>query len=274
MKSDSRGGFPAPRSWLFVPGSRLELLEKATASGADAVIVDLEDSVSPNDKGRARAALKRIHPQPLPIFVRVNAPKSEYFVEDLASIPITHISGVMIPKLETPDQVDLALHNLRGVVPVIGLIETARGIYHLSEISAHPSVQQLAFGSIDLGLDVGCGAESFTLKMARSSLVIASRAANLLAPIDGVTLSTDEELVRSDAAVARANGFSGKLCIHPRQVASTNLAFMPTDEEVIWAKEVVSASKNSSLGAFMLNGEMVDKPVIERAKRIISLAGV
>lgn len=262
------------RSWLFVPASRLELLPKAVSSGADAIILDLEDAVSADQKSAARVALKDVTRQNTPLYVRINGMNSGHFAADLSALPLPHIAGIMLPKLEMHEQLQKLAKALPSSLSIVGLVETARGMVNLPQFASHPALKQIAFGSIDYALDLGCNAESFTLKMARSQVVAVSRAAGIAAPIDGVTVSTDPTVVHADAMEAKANGFGGKLCIHPKQVAPCNLAFAPTPGEIDWAQKIIAASTRAAGGAFLVDGEMVDKPVVERAKRLLAMARI
>src|SRR5665213_2024094 len=261
------------RSLLFVPGDRPDRFEKAVASGADAVICDLEDAVPDKHKDTARANVARWLSRTGVACVRIKAMDSPYFDADCAALAqLPGLLGVLVPKAAEP--VGFAALNaaLGSDVRIVALIETALGIHRAYEIAATPGVARLAFGSIDFALDAGATEDDLSLLYARSALVVASRAANLAAPIDGVTTSLDDdELVRADASKARRLGFGGKLCVHPRQVGAANNAFTPTDDEVRWASRVVENATDA--GASRVDGLMVDKPVAERARRILKQAG-
>lgn len=179
------------------------------------------------------------------------------------------LSGVVLPKAEDPDEVSGLATRLPEPI-VIPLIETARGLWRCREIAEAAGVERLAFGSIDFQLDLGTDVEEEELGYARFYLVLASRIAGVLPPIDGVTTTLDDsEQLAADVWRARRLGFGGKLCIHPRQVEAVNRGFSPTEAEVSWATEVIRATEATGKGVVRVNGEMIDRPVIERAKRLL-----
>ncbi len=256
---------------LFVPGDRPERYAKAASSGADAIIIDLEDAVAPACKAQARAAL--CNPGALPadidIYVRVNAVNTAWHREDLAAIAQLPISGIMLAKSESPRDVEKASEDTAGK-PIIALIETALGLSMAREIAAAACVRRLAFGSIDYCADIGAAHMREALLLARSEIVLASRLAALLPPLDGVTPSLDDAaLLEADARYALNLGFGGKLCIHPRQIAPVRGGFAPTAEELAWARQVMSAEAH---GAVSVDGAMVDAPVRARARQILQRA--
>ena len=260
-----------PRSYLFVPGDRPDRFEKACASGADAVIVDLEDAVSEENKVQAREALSAWLSPEHPVYVRINGTSTDWFEGDLEAVGRPGLVGVMLPKSESQDQLKRVSAGLPEGTELVALVETARGIWEIRSIADAPGVTRLAFGSVDFRLDSGIKAEE-ELGYARSRLVLASRVAGILPPLDGVTTAVeDERLLASDVARAVRQGFGGKLCVHPRQVETVNSGFMPTEEEVAWAERVLEAVRTSDTGAFKVAGELVDQPVIERARTIVAL---
>lgn len=265
-----------PRSALFVPATRADRIPKALASGADAVIVDLEDAVAPSDKVAARETLDSAlaaMPVPntaVPLWVRVNA--GDPWARDDLALCARHVAvqAVVMPKAEAAASLQAA-HEASCRKPLIALIETALGFARRDEIAGHPAVFRLAFGSIDFQLDLGIAGEGEALLMFRSALVLASRLAGLSAPLDGVTVGvSDEEAVMADATRARALGFGGKLCIHPNQVAWVNQAFSPSLAELDWALRVVAACEASAGAAVAVDGKMVDKPVLLRAQALLA----
>ncbi|NBQ91537.1 MAG: CoA ester lyase [Betaproteobacteria bacterium] len=261
-----------PRSALFVPASRTDRLTKALSSGADAVIVDLEDAVAPQDKTAARWALDAaLATVARPVWVRVNA-EAPWVEQDLALCGRhATVQAVMVPKAETAEQMQ-SMFEACGAKPLVALIETARGFARRDELAAHPAVACLAFGSIDFQLDLGIAGEGEALLMFRSALVLASRLAGLSPPLDGVTVEVaNPQPVAADAARARALGFGGKLCIHPQQVALVNAAFSPSEAELDWAQRVVAACEAAGGAAVALDGKMVDKPVLLRAQALLAL---
>ena len=165
--------------------------------------------------------------------------------------------------------------RLNNRIALVPLVESAAGVANAAAIAASPQVSALAFGSIDFALDIGIDDpgddEQSALLYARSALVIASRAAGIAAPIDGVTVGlSDTDGIRRDARLARALGFGGKQCIHPRQVDEVNGVFTPSDEALAWAQRLVDAADSAHGSAVQFDGQMIDKPRIEQARRLLS----
>ncbi len=255
---------------LFVPGDRPERYAKAAASGADAVIIDLEDAVSPAAKLVARNALCRPGAIRfgLDVLVRINSRGTPWHEADLQALAGLPIAALMLPKIEQAADIDA----VRRVVPlpVIALIETARGLAECRAIAHAEGVANLAFGSVDFCADLGMAHERAPLLLARSSLVLESRLAGLPAPIDGVTTAIDDAtLVEDDACYARKLGFGGKLCVHPRQIGPARLGFAPGAAELAWARRVLAADTG---GAAAIDGQMVDAPVLAQARRLLARA--
>ncbi len=265
------------RSWLFVPATRPERYAKAAASGADRVILDLEDGVAPETKVAAR---RRIAEEPLPagvpLYVRINGWGTEWFEEDLCVAAKLPLTGVLQPKAEKAEHVAVVAAALGESQRIVAIVETALGLWNVFELARGAKVERLAFGSLDFQLDTGIRGEEGELAYARSRIVIASKIARIAAPLDSVSLALDDESsLTHDCERARRFGFGGKLCIHPRQVGPTNRAFLPSQEEVNWARGLMEAleARPKQDGVFSYRGGMVDRPVIERAKQILSLAG-
>lgn len=259
-------------TWLFVPGDSPERFAKAAASGAHAVILDLEDAVAAEAKGAARRAVAEHLGAGKAAFVRVNGVGSEWHREDVQAVAGTPgLRGVVVPKAEAPEQV-LALANALGEhVAVVALIETARGVLRASEIADAGQVARLAFGSVDLGLETGIEDEETGFLAARSSLVLASRAAGLTGPVEGVTIDVrDASRVGEDAVRARRLGFAGKLCVHPGQLQPVLEAFAPAPDDVAWAERVIDAVGGLKGGAVRVHGEMIDRPRVARAQAILA----
>jgi citrate lyase subunit beta / citryl-CoA lyase len=261
----------APRSYLFVPGNRPDRYAKAIAAGADAVIIDLEDAVPPNDKPSARAALAAWLSPQHPALIRVNGAESQWFRDDLALCKTSGIAGVLLPKAENVEDLRAIAEHSNAATPILALIETARGLWNAQALAQAPKVQRFVFGSIDFQLDLGIQGEEEELLYFRSQLVLVSRIAGLQAPVDGVTTAIDDaERVRADTLRARRLGFGAKLCIHPRQVNIVNECFEATLEEENWAKRIVAAAEAVHGAAVSVDGKMVDRPVIARAEAILS----
>jgi citrate lyase subunit beta/citryl-CoA lyase len=255
---------------LFVPADRPIRFAKAAASGADAVIIDLEDAVAPAAKEAARDAIAASLPAAT-VILRVNAAGTPWHDGDIALIHRLGAVGVMLPKAEDPAAVADLAHRLRGRRHLIPLIETAVGLHRAVEIAAAHGVTQIAFGPADYRNDVGCGEAPEALLLARSTLVLASRLAGIAAPLDGPCFDfRDPGRTAEEARHARVLGFGGKLTIHPSQVAPVREAFMPSNAEIAWARRVVAAE--GSGGAANVDGTMIDAPVVARARRILSEA--
>lgn len=260
------------RSFLFVPGDRPERFPKAWSSGAGAVILDLEDGVSADRKAFAREAVSAWLSPEHPVYVRLNGSRTQWFEDDLLLVTLPGVSGVMLPKAETAGQIETVGKALREGAGVVPLLETASGIMNVGELAGAPHVERLAFGSVDFQLDTGIQGDGEELLYARSRMVLASRVSGILPPLDGVTTDLDNpERITADVDRARRLGFGGKLCIHPRQIDAVNRGFLPTEREISWARKVVEAARSNAAGAIRVDGELVDRPVVERAKAILGL---
>lgn len=258
---------------LFVPADRPERFDKAAAAGADAIILDLEDAVVPENRAVARENIARFKIG-ANVFVRVNAVNSADFLDDISVLARAGLRNVMLPKAETTLDLERLATELGEDVVVIPLIESALGLSNAKELAAHRVAPFLAFGSLDFALDLGCEHTSDALRFARQTLVYLARLAGKPAPIDGVTAAIDDPaVVTADAIEARNLGFAGKLVIHPKQIGPVMQAFMPTDAQVRWAHQVVDAVAQNGGKAAKVNGQMIDRPVISRAERILSHCG-
>lgn len=255
---------------LFVPADRPERFAKAAASQPDAVILDLEDAVAPGMKQAARNNLDCAFTA-LPVILRINGADTEWHGADIAAARASGCAAVMLPKAEDPRRVAQVIDELG--LPVIALIESAAGLAQARAMAKIDGVAGLAFGSVDFCADLGCTHLREVLLPARSELVLASRLAGKCAPLDGVTTRLDDLSVTSaDAEHARNLGMSGKLCIHPLQVAPVRQAFAPTQADVVWATRILQADEAD--GAARVDGEMVDRPVRLRARAILSAARI
>ena len=250
---------------LFVPATRPERFAKAAASGADGVIIDLEDAVAAPDKDDARKTLATSD-IPAGAVVRINAKGTNWHDDDIAIVKSLRIGSVMLPKAESGEQVR-ALKALLAPLPVIALIESAEGLHAVKEIAQH--ADRLAFGYIDFSADIGCSMDKHALLNARSEIVLASRLSRLPMPLEGVTPSFDDpKIVEDDARYAAAMGFGGKLCIHPKQIAPVLRGMRPTQSDIDWAKRIAQSGD----GAVSIDGQMVDAPARLRAARILAAA--
>jgi citrate lyase beta subunit len=258
------------RSLLFAPGSDEEKLAKATASEADAVVADLEDAVAPDRKDQAREVVLRLRPR----IVRVNGFGTEWFEADLAACAELDLDALVLPKA-SPESV--AALGSDGP-PVIAIAETADGLRLAYETAAEERVAALALGAADLGQELGLDARPDGLEIlyARSKVVVDSAAAGIRPPFDVVHLDTrDDTGLEAACRFARSLGFRGKLCIHPAQVPIVNRLFAPDDAEVAWARRILDEyeeEERGGRGAIAVDGQMVDRPVVERARRILAEA--
>lgn len=259
------------RSFLFVPGDRPERFAKAAASGADVVVLDLEDAVAPADKPAAREHVRAWLDRGNQAAVRVNAHGTPWYDDDLAVVGGRAVA-VMVPKAGDPATLETLARSLRGGTGIVPLIETAAGVVGATAVCAATGVIRPAFGSVDLAAQLGVDHRSFdALAAARSALVLAAAASGRAAPIDGVTTTlTDDTALQSDIGRAAALGFTAKLCIHPRQVSAVNTGFSPTAEDIAWARAVVEGAEDGSVTVH--NGQMVDRPVLLRAHAILARA--
>ncbi|MDM0106570.1 CoA ester lyase [Variovorax sp. J22R24] len=272
------------RTLLFVPAISPHLIEKATGRGADVLIVDLEDSVPIERKVEARQmasqAISRLAGQ-TPVLLRVNS-SADLLRADIEAMPLAQIDGVLLPKVESAAQVvalaELLAHPREGQVaslPIAALIETPLGVMRVESIaSAHPSVSALGFGAEDYASEMRVEPRPESLLWAAQTVTNCARAFGLacwglpgsVAEINDMDAFAD--LVR----LGRSIGFSGTVCIHPRQIAPANSGFGPTTQELEWARKVLAAAAEAQakgVGAISLDGRMIDRPIVERAKRLI-----
>jgi citrate lyase subunit beta/citryl-CoA lyase len=260
------------RSYLFVPGDRQDRFDKAWGSGADHVIIDLEDAVAPAQKNAARRAAADWMTPERPVWLRINAFNTPWNESDIELAAHPGVCGFMIPKAEhlPPAFIKACLERKKRLIP---LVETALGFKNLPGLAEAATVERLAFGSIDFQVDMAIEGEDDALAYFRSQLVLTSRLADIHPPIDGVTTDlNDPEVLRQDTLRAKRFGFGGKLCIHPRQVAPVNRIFLPNDGELAWARAVIQAANLSDGAIVTLYGKMIDKPVLAKAKRIVDAA--
>jgi citrate lyase subunit beta/citryl-CoA lyase len=266
----------APRTYLFVPGDRPERFDKALASGADAVVLDLEDAVALADKPRARDAVEmRLREASAEgrsrLVVRINDEASPEFEADLAMLARTAAAHLMLPKAERAATVATVRAACPGI-GVLALIETARGVLNAETLADAEGVQRLVFGTIDYALDLGLSGDPIGLDPAANRLALASRAAGIPAPVAGVTPDiSDPAPLLADLQRVRAHGFTAKLCIHPKQVALVHDALRPSAGEIDWAERVIAAMQGAA-GAVQVDGRMVDKPVLQRAHALLARA--
>jgi len=271
-------GFLALRSLLFVPAADDRKLVRAFEAAADGVIRDLEDGVAPEAKEAARATVVRAvrgRGSFAAPFVRVNAPDTEWGLEDLAALRDLPLAGVVVPKA-TPASV--APFGPEGP-PLIAIVETALGLRSAFETASHPRVAALLLGGADLGAELGLQPrlDGLELLHARSVVVVDSAAAGIRPPFDVVNLAIrDSEALRAEAELAKSLGFGGKACIHPAQVETVNRAFAATEDELTEAREIVQAyeaARADARGVTVVRGRMVDLPVVSRARATLARGG-
>ncbi|WP_060481649.1 CoA ester lyase [Pseudomonas sp. NBRC 111119] len=270
--------YPIVRSALFVPGSRPDRFAKALAAGADTVIVDFEDAVEEPLKAQALGHLASFLAEnpDARVWVRVNAPSHAGHGEDLHfCAQHVGVTTVLLPKVESAAQVAVAARTGKTVVPII---ETAKGLLALERIASAQGVQCLSFGSLDLALDLCLNTDSPAgqrfIDQARMAVQLHSRGADLAPPLDGVFPAIrDLEGQRAAMRHAYDMGYGGALCIHPSQVPVIHDALQPAEQELAWARTVVDGSAAAGgAGAFQLDGQMVDAPVLLRAQRLLALS--
>lgn len=265
-------------SYLFVPASRPERFEKALSSDADAVIVDLEDAVAVAEKDAALEHLRAALGAGLsrPVHVRINAADSAWFERDvaflagLADAERAQLAGVLVPKAE--DAATIArVHEAAGPgIPLVALIESAAGGVRVREIAGAPGLARFGVGAADLSFDLDVEIVSSTVDAVYAQLVIESRLAGLAGPVASPPFEIrDLDVVAREAVRLRGLGATAQLCIHPAQVAPIHAGFLPSAERVEWARRIVAAAAETD-GAAQVDGQMVDKPVRERAERILA----
>jgi citrate lyase subunit beta / citryl-CoA lyase len=263
---------------LFVPGDRPDRFQSALNSTADAIIIDWEDAVSPPSKAIARSNTVAFlsESREKPIIVRINSGGTESYEADLQSLTealpgnMPGLTAIMVAKCESSK----VLRQLSRLFPGIGLIpliESARGIQNSAKLAKQAGILRLAFGALDFSTELSCDVDSGTVRFAAAVLVITSTAAGLPSPWDSPNVMVeDDQNVYSAAAESRSMGFGGKLCIHPRQISSTMRAFLPDEAQILWARRVLAVSGGQLA---RIDGQMIDEPVIVRAKKVLQLAG-
>jgi len=255
------------RSWLLVNGAHADRFQAAAHSRADIVVLDIEDAVAPQDKPGARDNVVRWLGAGNSDWVRVNGFGSPWWADDLAALAGTPIGGVMLAMVESVDHVIETAKRLPDV-PIVALVETARGLERVTEIAAAKGTFRLAFGIGDFRRDTGLGEEPTTLAYARSRFTIAARAANLPSAIDGPTIGSNALKLIEATAVSVEFGMTGKICLTPDQCAVVNEGLSPSQDQIGWAKEFFAEFERD--GGKIRNGS--DLPRIARATKILELA--
>lgn len=281
------------RSWLFVPATKIELIVKAFASGAEAVIVDLEDTVAKSNKAQARIALqKHCHSEDYqPVWLRINKAGSNEFAKDLAlcqqlsklsntdnqtgvnkSAGKNRLAGIVLAKAEQAIDIE-KVHKVTGL-PVIALIESAMGLYNIDAMAKAGGLVAFSYGFLDLCNDlqvqVDTEAAVIIANQIRYQLIVSSKVHKLSPPIDTIYPDfKDDEGLSKRVKLWSQMGMAGMLCIHPKQVAIVNQALQPTAAEVDFAKRVVEEYERSGKAIFKIADQMIDAPVIQRCYRIL-----
>ncbi|MEI4768729.1 CoA ester lyase [Psychrobacillus sp. FJAT-51614] len=274
------------RSYLFVPGTNMDIIKKAVLSNADSVILDLEDAVALSEKESAREIVKESlirFGNEKEMIVRINDLDTPFWEMDLKCALSSGASGVMVPKSESFHGIRSVCNKVREFssnhsrpIQVIPLIETAKGIQFAHSIATSDKlIARMAFGSIDFSLDIDCELtpNGLELLFARSQIVIASRAAGIGSPIDTVYPELNNETgLENDAKLAKQLGFKGKLIIHPKQIQAVHQTFSPSKTEIDQATAIVKAfeeAENNGIASIEVNDQFVDYPVYKKAKSIL-----
>ncbi len=268
------------RSLLFVPATSEHLWEKASQRGADAVVIDLEDAIPIEKKELARAmapkAIQLLKDKGADVVLRVNS-DPKLWEQDLVGMPLKFLSAVMLPKVETKDQVEafskaLTQHCSATPPPIAALLETPLGVLATSQIAGHPSLCALGFGAEDYSGAIGVHPHALALTWPAQQVITGAHAYGLQCwgMAGSIAEVKDLDAFGKDVEFARSIGFTGSVCIHPNQVAIVNRGFSPSAAELEWAQKIVDAdeaARANGLGAVLLEGKMIDKPIVDRARR-------
>ena len=292
MDASAEPAFYAPRSMIFTPGHRHDLVSKAVRSGADAVIVDLEDAVADSEKPRARAALADLPDSAVPLFVRTNAPHTDMFWEDVVAACQAGVAGLVVPKAESRDvllELDGALRALEmaagsavGSTVVAPLIESAAGVRAVYDmVRSTDRVATVLFGSAEQGdlvadLRVEWTPEGTGLMYARSKVLLDARAAGLEHPMEAVFMDLrDLDGLRTECELARRLGYRGKVGIHPAQIPVINEVFTPSEQEVAHNRRIIEEFDRALAAgeaSISVDGRMVDYAVARVARTVLATA--
>lgn len=267
---------PIPKVFLFVPATRPERIDKAFATGADEVIIDWEDTVSAEEKsiGRANTATYCAQKNAQAVWVRINSAQSVHHAEDLAAAKnLPNLKGVLLSKTERAADITAVSHALSK--PVIADIESARGMTNIAEFAHAEGLFALTYGCLDfandLGLNYGTEAAEIVFDRLRTDMLLHSRINHLHAPIETTFPDfNNTEAVKRNARHWQDMGFGGVLCIHPKQVAAVKEMIRPSENTLSFAKKVLAEYERSGAAVFQVEGQMIDAPVIERARQILS----
>jgi citrate lyase subunit beta / citryl-CoA lyase len=257
------------QTYLLVPATRPDRVAKAVGLDVDVVIVDLEDAVGETQKSGARESLLGLE-IPRRVYVRINSLRTKHWRADLdVCNALDMVEGVVLPKVESAEEYGRVRDAMARPLAVSALVETPRGIQVIDEI-AESGFERLLFGGIDYSSALGVMPSNELFAYPRSRLVIASASSGLPAPVDGPTTGLKNRAqLREDLMAAGMLGMGGKLCIHPSQLADVREVFSPSDALREWARAVIAESDHHAGAVFSLRGEMIDLPVVERARRLL-----
>ena len=275
------------RSLLFLPATAEHLLAKATERGADALVIDLEDAIPHDRKAEARpmarTAVAQLAQRGATVLLRVNSEPGQW-AQDLQDMPLAQLAAVMLPKVETLAQLDNFAQALRARAvdsghpppPIAALLETPLGVLAAAQIAQHPSLCALGFGAEDYAGALGVPPEPAALAWPAHQVLTCAHAYGLACWGLAGSIADVEDVAGFEHTVraGRAMGFTGSVCIHPRQVPIVNQGFSPSAEEIVWAERVVAADEAASRagrGAVLLDGRMIDRPIVHRARRWLGL---
>lgn len=266
------------RSLLFVPGARPDRFGKAVSAGADAAIIDLEDAVLPSDKGRARADVIAwiAEAGAGSLGVRINSPRTAYGCADIAALAgsaaLSSLAFIMVPKAETPIDLEIVAEAIGAPIPLIAVIESGRALTNVQAVAAQADGGVL-FGGADFSASLGADLTDWHAMLTARGLIAAACGAAGVPAYDVPYLDVkDRDGLAEETQRSRRMGFSGRACIHPDQVAPVNAAFTPGEAEIAEARAIIAALEAAAGGVVLHKGKLVDRPVILAAERVLASA--
>ena len=291
MMNDEAKTMHSRRALLYMPGDNWKMITKSVTLGVDSICMDMEDGTAVNKKAEARAtiakALQELDFGASEKLARINSVGSGWEQDDIESVLPYHPDGIVIPKVESFEQVEWASRIIEAAelkygwpinsVRILIGVETAKGILNLKEIAAHPRLDAIIFGGEDFAASIGAvrTKDAVELLYARQAVVVAC-AANDLQALDIVTIDyKDLEALKIESQFGAGLGFSGKQIIHPNQVSAVQEAFTPSDESIAYARRIVETfetSQKEGKGAYALDGKMIDMPLLKNAQKVLARA--
>ncbi|GAA1204953.1 HpcH/HpaI aldolase/citrate lyase family protein [Pseudonocardia alaniniphila] len=264
------------RTWLLAPGDRPDRFSTPESREADALVLDLANNIAPENVELARHAVAKYLSGGGNAWVRVNSSDTDLYSGDLrAVVACPGLRGIVLPRTESADQVRAVKAQLRAGVTIVAMLETAAGIENADGIAASHGTLRLAFGATGLGRELGIAGGAAALLYARSRLVMASCAAGLPGPIDGPSVDVNDIIgLGEDLRHSVGLGFTGKMCVHPRQLCMTNSAFAPAPSKLAWARRVLAATRASPPSLTRVDGEVVDWQHIDDARHTVARAAL